>query len=210
MSCCGNDDGNKTVGELDTKRTALLVVDLQDKFGPMIQYWSHIIEISRRLVRAAHILDLPIYVSEQKGWGSSASELSLNSYTNINYVSKTQFSMLLPDVLKSMKAKHPSVDTLIVCGVMAHCCVQSTVLTAIKHGYTVHVVVNAVSSPTMTDRKYAIKRMRQSGAFITTFEAAVLGLFRAESDPKFQEFYLSGYLKPIPDNISLLEHKPEK
>ncbi|XP_054155186.1 isochorismatase domain-containing protein 2-like [Oppia nitens] len=207
MSCC---DKQKNVGELDSQRTALLVVDLQVKFGPMMQYWPQVIKAARQLIRAANILNLPIYVSEQKGWGSSAPELSLNSYTNINYVPKTQFSMLLPDVLESLKTRHPSVDTLIVCGVMTHCCVQSTVLTGLKHGYTVHLVGNAVSSPTMTDRQYAIDRMRQSGAFITTCEAVILGLLRDETNPKFYDIYTEPYETLVSDCSGLLSNKPEK
>ena len=53
-------------------------------------------------------------------------------------------------------------------------------------GLDVHIPVDCVSSRSMTDRKYALDRLRQSGAFLTTCEAIILGFAPDAKHPKFK------------------------
>ncbi|MCL4141736.1 UNVERIFIED_CONTAM: hypothetical protein GTU68_051717 [Idotea baltica] len=77
--------------------------------------------------------------------------------------------------------------SVILCGIEAHVCVQNTALDLIEKGIDVHVVVDAVSSRSMTDRMYAFERMKAAGAFLTTSESVVLGLAGGSHHPNFRE-----------------------
>jgi hypothetical protein len=48
------------------------------------------------------------------------------------------------------------------------------------------VIVDAVSSRTLVDRKYAFSRMQQSGAFLTTSESVMFQLCKDAKHPNFK------------------------
>ena len=54
-------------------------------------------------------------------------------------------------------------------------------------GLDVHVVVDCCSSRSLTDRKYALERLRDVGAFLTTSECVILGLAPDAAHPKFRQ-----------------------
>ena len=54
-------------------------------------------------------------------------------------------------------------------------------------GLDVHVVVDCCSSRSMTDRKFALERLRDIGAFLTTSECVILGLAPDAAHPKFKQ-----------------------
>ena len=54
-------------------------------------------------------------------------------------------------------------------------------------GIDVHVVVDCCSSRSMTDRKFALERLRDVGAFLTTSESVILGLAPDAAHPKFKQ-----------------------
>ncbi len=54
-------------------------------------------------------------------------------------------------------------------------------------GLDVHVVVDCCSSRSMTDRKYALERLRGVGAFLTTAECVILGLAPDAAHPNFKQ-----------------------
>ena len=56
----------------------------------------------------------------------------------------------------------------------------------LEMGLDVHIPVDCVSSRSMTDRKFALERLKQSGAFLTTCEAVILGLAPDAAHPKFK------------------------
>ena len=54
-------------------------------------------------------------------------------------------------------------------------------------GLDVHVVVDCCSSRSLTDRKYALERLRDVGAFLTTSECVILGLAPDAAHPNFRQ-----------------------
>ncbi len=166
----------RSVGQLAARQTAVFLCDLQEKFRPNIQYFGPIVEVSSRLLRTAKILDLPVVVTEQypKGLGRTVAELGLADFPEIKPVEKTQFSMLTSDVLAKLKADHPAVKSIVLCGIEAHVCVQGTALQALDNGFEVHIVVDGCSSRSMVDRMFAFQRLKAAGAWLTTSEAVIL------------------------------------
>ena len=51
--------------------------------------------------------------------------------------SKTCFTMALPDVLSKLNSSIPTVDTVVLCGVETHVCIQATALDFMERGFSV-------------------------------------------------------------------------
>lgn len=174
------------LGKLIPQNTCLFLCDMQEKFRNNIQYFPQIIEISARLLQAFKVLDLPVVATEQypKGLGKTVAELPVEEH-NVPVFDKTKFSMCLPPIQDIIKDKE--IKSVVLCGIEAHVCVQQTALDLLESGLDVHVVVDACSSRSMIDRMYALDRMRDSGAFLTTSESVILGLAGGSSHPMFKQ-----------------------
>ncbi|KAK2190078.1 hypothetical protein NP493_90g05012 [Ridgeia piscesae] len=174
----------KSLGKVAVRSSALFLCDMQEKFRTTISYFPEVIQVAQRLLKTADILDVPVVVTEQypKGLGPTVSELDVSQCP---VFPKTTFSMLTPDVLEHMKKL--TVKSVLLCGIEAHACVQQTVLDLLEKDYDVHVVVDAVSSRNMVDRMYALHRMRDAGAFMTTCESVLLQLLKDSAHPKFRD-----------------------
>merc|ERR1712165_613361 len=176
---------------------------MQEGFRKTISFYPQILEVSRRMLTAAKSLDMPVIVTEQypKGLGSTVSELDVSGCP---VFPKTQFSMLVPEVQDHMKTL-PDLKSVILCGIECHACIQQTVLDLKEKDFDVHVLADAVSSRNMTDRMYALQRMKEAGAYITTSESTILMLARDAKHPKFKELQKCIW-DPAPDS-GLLDHK---
>ncbi|CAF1280793.1 unnamed protein product [Adineta ricciae] len=174
------------IAPLLRENAILLVCDMQDKFRPTIKYFSQIVETSNKLLQACKLLGVPFVVTEQypKGLGRTVPELDIGDTKPFE---KTLFSMCTPDVISHMKTLVTDFDTIIICGIEAHACVLQTAIDLLSKGYRVYVVVDAVSSRSLTDRMYAFDHIRQAGAFLTTFESIVLQLTRDANHPNFKQ-----------------------
>jgi len=175
----------REVGRLSSNNAVLFVCDIQEKFRQNIAHFEAMTTNSARLVNAFTLLEAPIIATEQypKGLGKSVAELGFEQH-GITPTAKTSFSMCVPEVVEALaKTERRSV---VVCGIECHVCVQQTVLHLIEDGFNVHVVADAVSSRSQTDRMVALGRMRSSGAFLTTTEAVVLGLAGGSGHPAFK------------------------
>ncbi|XP_005108331.1 isochorismatase domain-containing protein 2 [Aplysia californica] len=175
----------KKIGKIAFKNSALFICDMQEKFRPTIQYFPQIINVANRLLTAAQELEMPVLVTEQypKGLGPTVSELDVSQH---KVFPKTCFSMIVPDVQAELE-KCSDVKSIVLCGIEAHACVQQTVFDLVEKDYDVHVVVDACSSRSLVDRMYALQRMREVGAHLTTSESILLGLLKDAAHPKFRQ-----------------------
>lgn len=166
---------------------ALLVCDMQEKFRPAILHFDEIVKNTSRLVDSCKLLGVPIMATEQypKGLGPTVSEIGLMSL-GIMPVSKTCFTMAVPQIIDQLKTKHPQVDTVILCGVEAHVCIQATTIDFLERSFSVHVVVDCSSSRSVVDRMFAFDRIKEMGAFLNTAESVILNLAGDSRHPQFK------------------------
>ncbi|KAK7488790.1 hypothetical protein BaRGS_00019925 [Batillaria attramentaria] len=196
----------KRVGKLVANNSCLFLCDMQEKFRPTIQYFPQIVSVARRMLQAARLLEMPVVVTEQypKGLGHTVPELGVKDE---QVFPKTCFSMLLPEVESFLKEQR-EVKSVVLCGIETQACVLQTALDLIERDYDVHVIADACSSRSMVDRMYALQRMQEAGAFLTTSESMMLLLCRDASHPKFRDIQKiiwepapdSGLLSGIPQN----------
>lgn len=189
------------VGRLSSKKTAVFLCDMQEKFRKSIRYFPEIVSVSHRLLKAGKALDMPVIVTEQypQGLGRTVPELGLSEYPDVKAIEKTDFSMLTSEVAQKLRTDHPQVDSVVLCGIETHVCVQGSALSLLENGFKVHVVVDACSSRTMVDRFFAFERMKASGAWLTTSESVILGLLGGSAHPKFKEVQKL-IIEPAPDS----------
>ncbi|EGT32679.1 hypothetical protein CAEBREN_20990 [Caenorhabditis brenneri] len=175
----------KLIARINPTNSALFVCDLQEKFASNIKYFPEIVTVSRRLIDAARILNIPTVVTEQypKGLGHTVPLLKEGLGENTPVYDKSKFSMCIPPVEDKLK----NVQNVILVGIEAHVCVLQTTYDLLERGHNVHVVVDAVSSRSHTDRHFAFKQMEQAGAVLTTSESAILALLGGSDHPKFKE-----------------------
>jgi len=166
---------------------ALLVCDLQEKFRPAIMHFDEIVKNTGRLVQSCKLLGIPIVATEQypKGLGPTVDEVGIKELRIIP-VTKTCFTMAVPEIRNLLKTKHPKVDTVILCGVEAHVCIQATTIDFLELGYSVHMMVDCCSSRTRLDRLMAFDRIREMGAFLNTVESVILNLVGDSRHPQFK------------------------
>ncbi|KAL8614295.1 Isochorismatase domain-containing protein 2, mitochondrial [Nucella lapillus] len=198
----------KKLGKLAVKNSCLFLCDMQEKFRPTIQYFPQIVSVSARMLQASRLLEMPVVVTEQypKGLGHTVPELGVKDE---KIFPKTSFSMALPEVEEYLK-QCGDVKSVVLCGIETQACVMQTALDLMERDYDVHVIADACSSRSMVDRLFALERMREAGAFLTTSESMILLLCRDAAHPKFREIQKiiwdptpeSGLLTGIPQDGS--------
>ncbi|CAB4023423.1 isochorismatase domain-containing 2-like [Paramuricea clavata] len=173
------------LGKLLPKTTAFFLCDMQESFRSSIRYFPEVIQVAKRMVETAKIMDIPMIATEQypKGLGKTVNEIDM---TGITAYPKTVFSMLIPEVEEKLK-ELSDVKSIVLFGIEAHVCVQQTALDLLERNYDVHIVADGVSARSMTDRMFSFERLRQSGAFITTSESVLFGLLGNAKHPNFKE-----------------------
>ncbi|XP_062512175.1 isochorismatase domain-containing protein 1-like [Corticium candelabrum] len=173
------------LGRIAIGNSVFFLCDMQEKFRPMIRYFPEIITVAQRMVQAANILEIPIIATEQypKGLGSTVSEIDVSTAA---VFPKTKFSMVIPEVEDFLtRMKH--IQSVVLFGIECHVCVQQTALDLLSKGLDVHVVADGVSSRSLTDRMFALDRMRQCGVFISTSESVLFELLGDSKAGKFKE-----------------------
>lgn len=151
----------------------LLVIDFQIAMLKVIKTWKMTAHKVNQLTRAAHVLGIPLLVTEQykKGLGETISEVS-GEMESPTVLQKEHFSACLEaEFLPLLRSfDRPKV---VVAGMETHVCVLQTGLDLLKAGYQVHLVADAVASRTPEDRNIAIDIFREAGAVITSTEIVI-------------------------------------
>ena|SRR5688500_5932369 len=173
------------IGLLERNKTALLVIDVQERLMPVIQNQELMFANVNKLLRGSEILELETIVTEQypKGLGNTCKEIQLPE--DIQLIEKVCFSCMMSEQLNE-QLKLTNIKSLILCGAEAHICVLKTALDALKEGYEVHVVADAVGSRTPENKTLALERMRQAGAFITSTEMILFMLLDKAGTDEFK------------------------
>lgn len=168
-------------------RAGLLMVDIQERFAPVIFEWPRLIRNAQRLIRGARILQLPLFWTEQyrKGLGPTVSEIAgeLEGHTPIE---KVAFDCCrAPGFLEAVR--HRAVADLILCGIEAHVCVCQTALGLLEAGVRPFVVADAVSSRTPEDLRWGLERVRTAGAIVVTTEMILFELLGQAGTEEFKQ-----------------------
>jgi nicotinamidase-related amidase len=164
---------------------AFLLIDIQEKFLPVIHNIEAVIDNANKLVSGASILKIPLIVTEQypKGLGRTVDRINLSEGQEI--IEKISFDCFGCDKFNE-KLMELTAKSLVIFGIEAHVCVLKTSLEAAARGYEVHVVADAVSSRTEENKLLALERLRQSGVFIVSTEMILFQLMHEAGTDEFR------------------------
>ncbi len=167
---------------LTTENTALVVVDVQEKLMAAMPRRAETIANVQKLLGAAKALNVPVVMTAQyvKGLGPVCPEI-----IGPPAIEKLTFSCCgHPEFAARIKELRR--QRILLCGVEAHVCVQQTAIDLLADGRAVYVCADAVCSRRALDCQFALKRMRDCGAVITTVESAVFELLRTAGTEQFK------------------------
>ncbi|KAI1103809.1 Isochorismatase hydrolase [Jackrogersella minutella] len=170
---------------------AVFVCDIQEKFRSAIWQFDKILLTAQKVLRAAEVLDVPVYVTTQNAakLGGTVSELStLASVAAAKSFDKTAFSMLrVPEIAADFAGPGPTARDVAVVGIESHICVTQTALDLLARGHKVYVLADGVSSCNAEEVPVALARLRAAGVIVTTSESWLYECMGDAGVPQFRE-----------------------
>ncbi|MEB3288112.1 MAG: isochorismatase family protein [Vampirovibrionales bacterium] len=172
---------------LRPSQSVLLIVDVQEKFKPVIPGFSQLLANIEILADTAVQLQIPVIVSEQykKGLGETVSQLRDRLGESARYFEKTAFGCLgdqaLLEYLTSL-----SRPQVLLCGLESHVCVSQSAHQLLSKGFQVHLISEAIGARTDENRRIGLEKMQQSGAAPSSVEMALFELLQDAAHPQFK------------------------
>ena len=167
-------------GKLDSERTALLVIDVQEGFRRAIPQFDRITKATATLIDGAEAIGIPVVVTEQypKGLGETVPEVAEHLPEGTRPLEKVVFSAAEAEGF-DLEGR----DQALVCGIETHVCVNQTALDLLADGVDVQIAEDAVGSRTDENKRVGLQKMERAGAEITSVETALFELLgRAGTD----------------------------
>ncbi len=168
------------------ENSVLLLVDVQGRLAGLMHESEAMIRQQKLLIEASQQLDVPIVWAEQvpDKLGPTVAPLAelLVDQTPCHKVSFgcCQDRQLM-EAIESANRPH-----IILAGIEAHVCVWQTAATLLAKGYGVHVVEDAISSRSLTNKQVGIQRMYQAGGFASSVEMVIFEWMGDANHPKFR------------------------
>jgi nicotinamidase-related amidase len=172
---------------LHANQTALLVVDVQEAFRPVIDRFDETVRNCRILVEGFGILGAPIIVSEQypAGLGHTVTELSEPLPGRTPIVEKLRFSVVgVPELDAAITAT--GLRRWVVCGIESHVCVNQSVHDMLAAGHEVVLAADAISSRTPLNRQIGIDKCVAAGAVVSSAETVLFEMLEQAGSDQFK------------------------
>ena len=171
---------------VDPEQAYVLVVDLQETYRTKLFEWERTVERTCVLIRAAHMLELPIVYTEQypKGLGSTTPEV-LDALGDVPGFEKRTMSALGAAGLLEYVATLERSQAIVV-GIETQACINQTVHDRLGRGTSVHLAVDAVSSRHEREHILALDKLLRSGAIGSSVEGILLECLRSADHPSFK------------------------
>ncbi len=150
---------------------------------PVIHERAEVERNIERLIRGAHVLGVPVIVTEQyvKGLGRTVEPLrvALEETSGYRPIEKDCFSAgpCLPPLDRRQ---------VLIAGVETHVCVYQTALDLLGADANVWIAADAVSSRTARNRDIALQRMVAEGARLSSTEMVLFELLVVSGTDEFR------------------------
>ncbi len=176
------------MSRLNENEAVLVIVDVQERFMPVLFEPKRLVEACRLLISGAKILGLPILVTEQlpEKLGSTVQELKEVLGDDYRPIVKAEFSAFANETFRRTFASTGRTQ-LIVCGIEAHVCIRQTILDALDLGYDVFVVEDATSARYEFLWRSGVQSCVEAGAKRVNAEAVLFELIKTAEHNRFRE-----------------------
>mgnify|MGYP000514655886 CR=1 FL=1 len=147
--------------------SCVILIDVQAKLTPLVQNAQEITGRCAWVLQLAKSLNIPRLICEQYPQGLGKTIEDLQGFGDP--IPKVHFSCWKNPTFQK-KIHELGRKQCILIGIETHVCVLQTALDLCEDGYSVFIVVDAVSSRNANDHRYGLKRMKQAGAQLITAE----------------------------------------
>ena len=165
-------------------RSAILVIDVQERLAPAIPSSDHVVEMIEALLCAAELLEIPYAGTLQypKGLGGFVSPLD-EWFPDAEEKLDFSAAACRRDLDRWIDDKR---DQILIAGVETHICVLQTVMDLLAEGLRPIVVAEAVAARGGQEHELAIEEMRSLGVTITSVESILFQWLGSASHPHFK------------------------
>ena len=176
------------MARLNLNEAVLVVVDVQERFMPVLFEPQRLVSACQLLIGGAKILGLPVLVTEQlpEKLGPTVTELREVLGSDYRPIIKAEFSAFANESFRRAFAATGRTQ-LILCGIEAHVCIRQTTLDALDLGYDVFLVEDAISSRYEFLYRSGVQSCLEAGARRTNAEAVLFELMTTAEHPQFRE-----------------------
>jgi nicotinamidase-related amidase len=165
-------------------RAALLAVDMQDKLLNLIPNHEQVVAKLAALIRGAKVLNLPTWATEQYPRGLGPTTAAIAALIPERPAKTTFHCCAVPQLLEQLYGRN--VRHVTVAGIETHVCVAQTALELLDLGFQVQVPADAVASRHRIDWEFALRRLEQAGAIVTTTESVIFEWTETADRPEFK------------------------
>ena len=170
----------------------LLVIDIQERLATAMSRKDVVVGASRKLVRTAALVGVPVIVTRQYPNGLGDVEPAVREVVEsaaasapAAWVDKVAFDCFAePGFVHALTATGRK--QLVISGMETHICVAQTALSAIAAGFDVHVVGDGCCSRDASSHETALARLRVAGAVVTTTESVLYELVGVAGTEEFR------------------------
>ena len=171
---------------LKRNETAAIVIDVQEKLFPLIHEHDQLAKNMSILIQGLKILGIPLLVTQQytKGLGETigAIKATIGDY---HHIEKMAFSCCgdegFMNELRKLNKKN-----VILMGIESHVCVLQTALDLIAENFQPVLIEDCVSSRKPNDKRIAVKRIKQAGTIVSTYESILFELTEVSGTDLFK------------------------
>jgi nicotinamidase-related amidase len=192
---------------LDAQDSQLVLVDYQQRLMPAIHDGAAVLANAARLARAAALLQVPVWGTEQNPAGLGPTDGALRPLIG-EVLPKMSFgagpqllgrlrpparppagnARSLPKHLqKPAAAPAPERSTVVIAGCEAHVCLLQTALQLLEEELDVWVVTDACGSRTERNRDAAFDRLAGAGCELVTTEMVAFEWLGTAEHPRFKD-----------------------
>lgn len=191
---------------LQPEESQLVLVDYQQRLMPAIHEGQAVLANALRLAKAARLLDVPCWGTEENPQGLGPLDASLLPHIQ-KVVPKMTFAgaeellprlrpparapqgnaRSLPKHLQKAAPAQEERNSIVMAGCEAHVCLLQTSLELLEQEFEVWVVTDACSSRTERNRDAAFDRLAGAGCELVTTEMVIFEWLRSADHPHFKE-----------------------
>ena len=172
---------------LDIQKCCLVVVDVQGKLAQSMHGKEALFNNIQILIKSAKILSVPVIWCQQvpEALGPTLPQIA-QLLTGTGPIDKASFSCC------GVEEFNGRLDSLarrqvLLCGIETHVCIYQTAADLLDKGYDVNLIVDAVSSRTLENKRIATNRMEAIGVNIGSVEMVLFELLRTAEHPQFKQ-----------------------
>lgn len=173
---------------LQPDNSVLVIVDIQTKLLNAMPalVTATLLKNTENLIKAAHLLDIPILLTEQypKGLGATDTRITTHLNSNTRCFEKTCFSCCSAENF-SDSLQQLSRQQIILVGQEAHICILQTAFDLTHQNFQVYALEDATCSRQAQHHSNALQRMQQHDITISNTESVLFEWLEDAKHPHF-------------------------